>query len=80
MDLVNTNFVGEHLTLLVKSQTGEKLYEYKQSGRAFTHFGCFQENKKTHTTEKLYECLECGKTFISLANIGRHVHNGDAPY
>ncbi|XP_032107775.1 zinc finger protein 560-like [Sapajus apella] len=71
-----------HLEVHRKTQSGEKLYEWKQCGEAFTHSTSHAVNVETHVIKNPYECKECGKYFRCSTHLNNHmqIHFGIKPY
>lgn len=57
------------LTLSQPIENGEKPYECKECGRAFSRHANFRVHQIIHTDEKPYECKECGKAFSHLTDL-----------
>nr|XP_044991604.1 zinc finger protein 25-like [Jaculus jaculus] len=65
-----------------RSHSGEKRYECRECGKAYTSKAYLTVHERTHTGEKPYECTECTKAFIRKVYLTRHqrTHVGDKPY
>ncbi|TKC43638.1 hypothetical protein EI555_003718, partial [Monodon monoceros] len=60
-EVCGKSFSYSQIARHVRTHTGEKPYECKECGKAFTCSTQFQEHVRMHTGEKPYEHKQCGK-------------------
>ena len=70
------------LTLHHRIGNGEKPYECKECGKAFSRHTDLKVHQVIHTGEKPYECKECGKAFSRPTDLKVHqvIQTGEKPY
>ncbi|XP_060093721.1 zinc finger protein 436-like [Heteronotia binoei] len=85
----NTKKLGENLfrdkSLMnrhSRTQTGEKLYECSDCGKAFVSKSGYVVHSRIHSGEKPYECTHCGKNFRQSSQLNSHsrIHTGEKPF
>ena len=75
-------FAQHRLQLHKRAQTGKKLYEWKQCGKAFEDHSHLKSYEGIHTGEKPYDCHQCEKAFSSHSNLlqPKGTHTGEKCY
>nr|XP_058135359.1 zinc finger protein 565-like isoform X2 [Dasypus novemcinctus] len=70
------------LTLHQQIDPGEKIYKFKECGRAFICGSELRQQQRIQTGKKSYKCKECGKTFSYFSYLTEHqrIHTGEKHY
>ncbi|XP_054834900.1 zinc finger protein 397-like [Eublepharis macularius] len=71
-----------HLNRHPRTQSGEKLYECSDCGKAFVSKSGYVVHSRIHSGEKPYECSHCGKSFRQSSQLNSHsrIHTGEKPF
>ncbi|XP_060272315.1 zinc finger protein 554 [Ovis aries] len=71
-----------HLIPHERTQMGERISAYAESGKSFNHGMAITIQNRINTVEKPYECHQCGKVFNRRHSLSEHqrIHTGERPF